>query len=180
MSHNKRYRNEDIKAEEREGSTPPAPPVSLFCFKRIRMTEEEHAKLVKDFGSSQVLEKLEALDEYADIKPKIFKSYGKHSAVIRNWIRKDLMKNKIDIKKGDLQLSDAQNSNLKLNDELVNELKLDYPDRTSTMTIFYKNHLLKSKDPYFDISMLIDHKEMCRFLEKHLRIKILEVRFPNG
>ena len=167
---------------EREGASPPpsAPPVSLFAFKRLSMREEEYKKLVEDFGEATVAEKLEALDEYADINPKKFKQYGKHSTVIRSWIKKDLIKNKLESNKSNTDLNPSQKETFRLNDELVNELKLDYPDRCSTMSVYYKNHIVKSKDPYFDISMLVDHKEFCKFLEKHLKIRILEVRFPNG
>jgi hypothetical protein len=167
---------------EREGASPPpsAPPVSLFAFKRVSMREEEYKKLVEDFGEATVAEKLEALDEYADINPKKFKQYAKHSTVIRSWIKKDLIKNKLESNKSNTDLNPSQKETFRLNDELVNELKLDYPDRCSTMSVYYKNHIVKSKDPYFDISMLVDHKEFCKFLEKHLKIRILEVRFPNG
>jgi hypothetical protein len=167
---------------ERAGASPPppAPPISVFAFKRVSMREEEYKKLVEEYGESIVAEKLEALDEYADINPKKFKQYAKHSSVIRSWIKKDLIKNKFVSNKNDSDLNHSQKENFRLNDELVNELKLDYPDRCSTMSIYYKNHVLKSKDPYFDISMLVDHKEFCRFLDRHLKIRILEVRFPNG
>ena len=173
--------------KEREGALPPPPtpqasgdPPLFDAFKNIILKKEEFEKLVSEFGEPTVMEKIEALNDYRDIKPKEFKKYGKHALVIRNWIKKDLIKNKLESNTNGASLNEAQKENLRLNQELVNELKVDYPDRAATMTIFYKYHVLKSKIPEFDISMLIGHKEFCRFLEKHLRMNILEVRFPNG
>ncbi len=181
-------RSEDIeKQKEREGALPPPPtpqasgdPPLFPAFKNIILKKEEFDQLVKEFGEPTVLEKMEALNDYRDLKPKEFKKYGKHALVLRNWIKKDLIKNKLEPHNNEASLNGAQKENFRLNEELVNELKVDYPDRAAMMTIFYKYHVLKSKDPEFDISMLIGHKEFCRFLEKHLRINILEVRFPNG
>lgn len=183
MSHNKRYIKEDIeKPREREkGAAPPPSAPPLFpAFKYIILKKEEFDELVKEFGEPRVMEKIKALNEYHDLKPIEFKKYGAHVAVLRNWINKDLIKNKIGNNTNEASLNEAQKENMRLNEELVNELKADYPDRAGSMSIFYKHHIVKSKCPEFDISLLIGHKEFCRFLQKHLRINILEVRFPNG
>lgn len=174
---------EDKKEHKKEREAPPptsSPPLFFGASKRVKMTEEQYENLVKDFGKEVVDLKIEDLDEYADLKPSEFKKYGKHCVVLRKWIKKDLMKKGLEPKREEPGLNPIQKENLRLNDELVRELKLDYPDICGTMSIYYKAYLLKSKEPYFDISMLVDHREFCRFLSKHLKMNILEVRFPNG
>lgn len=87
----------EIKEERGEGvKTPtasPPPNAPLFTFKRIKMSQEKVASLVKDFGEEKIKEMMERLDEYADINPKRFKQYACHAAVIRKWIRDDKEKN---------------------------------------------------------------------------------------
>lgn len=77
------------KEEEREGAKPPVPPSPLFSYKRVKMDQFKMDSLVKDFGKLKIQEMLERLDEYADLNPKKFRSYGCHGAVIRKWIRED-------------------------------------------------------------------------------------------
>lgn len=79
------------------GAQAPVPPLNqnfLYFGKesgkqRVRMLMTEYEKLVEKYGKELVHKKLEALDEYADIKPKEFKSYGKHYSVINNWCRRE-------------------------------------------------------------------------------------------
>jgi DNA-binding MarR family transcriptional regulator len=74
--------------EEREEAQA---PVSLpFQFKRVKMAQEKYDELCEKFGKRVVDEKIEKLDEYADLKPKKFKEYGCHFTVVRNWIKKDM------------------------------------------------------------------------------------------
>lgn len=92
ISHiNKGILNKDIE-KERESikeKEPTAPTSTFFSFKRVKMEEEKHKKLIQDFGIGKIQEMLERLDEYADINPKRFKQYADHATVIRKWLRQE-------------------------------------------------------------------------------------------
>jgi hypothetical protein len=171
---------EDIDKGKTNTKEPDKPAKCVITFDHVKMKSEAYEKLCKDFGKDVVDNKIREMNEYAEEKPRNFREYGNHSLTVRKWIKKDLEKSKNEFKSDKTGINDSQKENLRLNHELVNELKLDYPDRCGTMTIYFKEHILKCKDPYFDISMLVAHKDFCRFLGKQFKMNIFEVRFPNG
>jgi hypothetical protein len=69
--------------EERE-----APPLKME-FGKVKLLKEEHQKLIEEFGDSLIETMIARLNEYAEIKPKMFKEYANHAMVIRKWIRMD-------------------------------------------------------------------------------------------
>lgn len=56
-------------------------------YKKVRLTKEQHTKLIEDFGELKVNDFIQRLDEYLENNPK--KSYANHSLTIRNWEKKD-------------------------------------------------------------------------------------------
>jgi hypothetical protein len=122
----------------------------------------------------------EKLYRYALQKPSNFKKYKRHDMVIEDWIDKDLKEKKQEpVKSSDL--TDIQKKNWDLNLALVNELKVDCPNKCGGLYFYYKHYILKDKNnPHFDILATIDHKEFCKYLEKKLGISIMQQVFPNG
>lgn len=82
------YEDKNNHIQEREEASPPTPPVYKY-FKKVKMKEEKYQELVQEFGEPAVQKKMERLDSYGDEKPKIFKEYGCHAAVIRRWLTED-------------------------------------------------------------------------------------------
>lgn len=56
---------------------------------RVHMKVSEYNSLVEKYSKEIVDEKLEDLDEYADVNPKKFKEYANHASVLHTWLRKD-------------------------------------------------------------------------------------------
>lgn len=55
----------------------------------VMLTDDEHAKLVAQFGESGFADWVSQLDLYAETKPKKFREYGSHFAVIQAWYRRE-------------------------------------------------------------------------------------------
>lgn len=51
-------------------------------FKHVRLTEDEHERLIKDYGEEVTNEAIKAVDEYCESSGKRYKNY---SLAIRNW-----------------------------------------------------------------------------------------------
>lgn len=56
-------------------------------FKKVRLTDDQHIKLLKDFGELRLKDLIKRLDEYLENNPK--KSYANHNLTIRNWEKSD-------------------------------------------------------------------------------------------
>lgn len=171
-------------AKEKSEQAPPPPPESFYKEKfenKIQISLEQRNRLVTKFGNSELIDQYaERLFRYSLQKPKKFKEYKRHDLTIEDWIEKDLEKKKPE-PRFDSGLNESQLKNWNLNQELVQDLKIDCPHKANGLNWYYKNHILKDRNnPQFDVSGLINHKDFCRLLEKHLGLKILEVRFPNG
>lgn len=68
---------------------PPSPPVRCFGeFQHIKLTDEQHSKLVSEYGESVIAECIERMDSYLEQigKPNKYKNFY---AAIKNWIKKD-------------------------------------------------------------------------------------------
>lgn len=55
-------------------------------YKHVRLTEEQHQKLIADFGEEKTAEYIKRVDEYVQQMGKTYKDYN---LTIRNWIGKD-------------------------------------------------------------------------------------------
>lgn len=188
----------DIKANKREralpkSATPPPPTpashyVGLFD-EKILITTEQRSRLVEKYGGMESL-----VDEYAarlhrhSLKnPKSFKKYARHDLVIEDWIDKDLAKPKEETKpKPQKQLPFTENlkphqlENFKKNHAIVERLVTEYPAECSGLEFYYKAHVLRDKkSPNFSVSGLIEHRDFCRQLDKHLGSNIEEEVFGN-
>lgn len=66
-----------------------SPPVSCFGeFRHIKLTDEQHSKLVSEYGESVIAECIDRMDSYLEQigKPNKYKNFY---AAIKNWIKKD-------------------------------------------------------------------------------------------
>lgn len=52
-------------------------------YKHVRLTDEEHQRLIKDYGFNQTNEAIQYLDEYIEMKGA---SYKNHNLVLRKWV----------------------------------------------------------------------------------------------
>ncbi len=55
-------------------------------YKHIRLTDEQHEKLIADFGEDKIAEMIRRCDEYCQVSGKTYRDYN---LTIRNWLRKD-------------------------------------------------------------------------------------------
>ena len=77
-------------------------------------------------------------------------------------------------------LSPSQKQNWEKNLALVNQLKVDCPNKAGGLKFFYKNHVLyDTNNRNLDISALIDHRDFCLYLQRKLGIDIMSEVFPN-
>lgn len=79
---------EEKKNKKKKEAAPS--PSSLFLSDKVKMEQQDYDKLVEDFGSEVVTNTIKALNSYAEQKARKFKEYTSHSAVIRNWISRDI------------------------------------------------------------------------------------------
>lgn len=64
-----------------------APPVQIFGeFHHVKLTEEQHSKLIDTYGESMTADYIRRLDEYIEQKGAKYKN---HYLAVRNWINKD-------------------------------------------------------------------------------------------
>lgn len=56
-------------------------------FKKVRLTDDQYKKLIKDLTMVRVKDFIKRLDEYLENNPK--KSYANHNLTIRNWEKSD-------------------------------------------------------------------------------------------
>lgn len=178
-----RRKESSLKGAKEKSATPP-PPSGFFKEKfegKIQVSEENMKRLVEKFKDPAIINwYAEKLYRYSIQKPQKFRQYKRHDMVIEDWIERDAQKAEAS-KSSTPALNDAQMKNWMLNQEVVQDLKAECPNRASGLNFYYKAHLLKDKNnPSFDISGLIDHKTFCMQLQKHLKVDIMKERFPNG
>jgi len=85
------YEDKDNHIQEREKAMHTL-PIVYKSHKKVKIKEEKYNDLVTDFGEEKIKEMMERLDEYGDMKPKKFKEYGCHGAVIRRWLKDEQKK----------------------------------------------------------------------------------------
>lgn len=73
--------------KKREGDTPSS--VCLFQREHVSFPKETYDRLCEKYGEALVESTIVQLNLYANIKPKEFKKYEKHGAVIESWILKN-------------------------------------------------------------------------------------------
>ena len=150
----------------------------------VKTTDTQHESLKQKLGGDEAKLKrcYEKLSEWK-ISKSITTGANDYRSIL-NWVIKaidDEVKTSESAKTKGNDLNDAQKENWRLNQEVVQELKVELPYKCQGLHFFYKHYVLKDKkDPSFDVSGLINHKDFCRLLEKHLRVHILRARFPNG
>lgn len=75
---------------EPDGSTTAPPKKSkrhkFGEYNHVLLTDEQHSRLIDDFGTDTVSEYVKRVDEYVQMKGKPYKDYN---LTIRNWISKD-------------------------------------------------------------------------------------------
>jgi len=59
---------------------------------KVKLTKDEHEKLINTYGLTMVKKYIEDLNIYAAQKPKKFKEYASHYATIQAWMRRDNIK----------------------------------------------------------------------------------------
>ena len=163
-----------------KGEAPKGACEFLAFGKFVSLRKEDHERFCKDNGFEVISGLIDEINDYLLSSGK--KPYKDYAAAIRQWLRRRKQQQKpIVPASNDTQLNDLQKQNWKLNQDLVQELKIDYPDKASGLNFFYKHYVLKDRnDPSFDISGLVNHRDFCRVLGKHLKLNIEEVRFQNG
>lgn len=178
---------------------PPPPPVESFYKEKfenkILITPEQRQRLVTKFGLEVIVDTYaEKLYRYSLNRPAQFKKYKRHDLTIEDWIEKDLAKDEANVHKPVGQfvgktnekwylkgLNEQQRENFVTNEELVDELKADYPDECGGLWFYYNSHILKDKNNTdFDISGLVDHGTFCRAIDKKYGLKTFEVRKQDG
>ena len=86
-------KEKDKECEEPCGSTP-APEKPVFHkfgeYKHVRLTDEQHSKLISEYGEKTITDYIRRVDEYCQQYGKNYKDYN---LTIRNWIRKDNVTN---------------------------------------------------------------------------------------
>lgn len=179
--------------QNRVAKATPTPVDSFYKEKfenKILITPEQRQKLVDKFGlESTVDHYAEKLYRYSLNRPAQFKKYKRHDLTIEDWIEKDLAKEDVKATKKQptaskwylKNLSDQNRENFMLNEELVDELKADYPNECGGLWFYYNSHILKDKNNTdFDISGLVDHGTFCRAIDKKYGLKTFEVRKNDG
>ena len=73
-------------------SPPPSKPARKKYgeYKHVKLTDEQHSKLIGEFGEEKTAEYIRRVDEYCQ---QCGKRYSDYNLTIRNWIRKDGEKN---------------------------------------------------------------------------------------
>jgi hypothetical protein len=146
--------------------------------KFVSLSKSEFEKLSADHGKEAIEGLIDEMNDFLASSGK--KPYRDYAAAIRQWLRRRRAQQKPE-RAETQKLNDIQEKNWKLNRDLVDELKLECPNKASGLNFFYKHYVLKDRNsPFFDVSGLIDHRDFCRVLGKHLKLKIEEVRFPHG
>jgi hypothetical protein len=188
----------DIKAKERERASPksappPAPaPASHYVGRfedKILITTEQRSRLIEKYGGMESLvdQYAERLYRHSQQNPASFKKYKRHDLKIEDWIDQDLAKPKEETKpKTQKQLPFTENlkpkqlENFKKNHAIVERLVTEHPAECSGLEFYYKAHVLRDKkSPNFSVSGLIEHRDFCRVLDKHLGSSIEEEVFGN-
>jgi hypothetical protein len=145
----------------------------------MKLKKTDHEKLCKAEGFEVIAGLIDEMNDYLAASGK--KPYKDYAAALRLWIARRKKQAKPPQPISDApKLNPAQQDNWNLNHELVNELKIECPNKAQGLNFFYKHHILKDRnDPSFDVSGLINHRDFCRVLGKHLKLKIEEAKFPN-
>lgn len=86
--HNKKDNNDKKNKEEKEciGNAPTPPKKSFGEFSHVLLTDEQHEKLINEYGESKTALYILKLDEYIE---QTGKKYNSHYITIKTWIRKD-------------------------------------------------------------------------------------------
>lgn len=179
-----RRKESSLKGAKEKSPLAPPPPSGVFKNEfegRVVVTEENYQRLKAKFEDAELIKAYaEKLYRWSYNNEKEFRKKKRHDMVIEDWIEKDKEKKKT-LTKDSTSLNKAQQENWKKNEELVNELKIENPREAGGLNIYYKHYVLKDRNnSSFDVSCLIDHKDFCRVLGKHLKLNIYQVRFPNG
>ncbi len=191
-----RKEEEQIKKEATKERSACAPPPQPFSKKRITIKEAkeakavriavtptQHASLLKKANDDEALVKA-WYDRLSEWKVKKEIDGGNDYATILNWVIKaveeDKTKPKDKPQTNESDLNDVQKNNWRLNQELVQELKIECPDKCGGLNFYYKCHLLKDRNNRdFDLSGLISHADFCRQLDKKYDLRTYEVRIVN-
>ncbi len=185
---------QNTKATKKRVAKATTPPVDSFYKEKfenkILITPEQRQKLVDKFGLEATVDHYaEKLYRYSLNRPSQFKKYKRHDLTIEDWIEKDLAKEDLKATKKQptagkwylKNLNEQNRENFMLNEELVDELKADYPNECGGLWFYYNSHILKDKNNTdFDISGLVDHGTFCRAIDKKYGLKTFEVRKNDG
>jgi hypothetical protein len=183
-----------LKGTNEKSASPPPPPVESFYKEKfenkVLITPEQRQRLVDKFGLEATVDHYaEKLYRYSLNRPSQFKKYKRHDLTIEDWIEKDLAKEDVKATKKQptaakwylKNLNEQNRENFMLNEELVDELKADYPNECGGLWFYYNSHILKDKNNTdFDISGLVDHGTFCRAIDKKYGLKTFEVRKNDG
>lgn len=61
---------------------------------RVLLSEKEHETLLRDFGEEIINDQIDSLNDYGGQFPDKFKKYKSHYSTIKNWIRREIKKQK--------------------------------------------------------------------------------------
>ena len=150
--------------------------------KFVSLMKEDYYLLCSLNGKETIDSLIEEMNDYLASTGK--KPYKDYAAALRTWIRnrkeKEKNKPKPNLNNEKSDLNEVQKKNWKLNHDLVNELKIDCPDKCGGFNFYYKHYVLKDKNnPNFDISALIDHRSFCQYLDKHYKLNTEKVNFHD-
>ena len=90
---NKTSKKEGEESIQPDGcSPPPSKPARKKYgeYKHVKLTDEQHSKLIGEFGEEKTAEYIRRVDEYCQ---QCGKRYSDYNLTIRNWLRKDDEKN---------------------------------------------------------------------------------------
>lgn len=166
-----------------KGAAPDGAKEMLAFGDFVKLKKSAHDELCKSHGFEVISGLIDEMNDYLAANGK--KPYKDYAAALRQWLRrrKQQQAQQKPIQNHATQgatLNDMQSQNWKLNQDLVSELKIEHPEVASGLNWFYKHHVLKDRNnSSFDVSGLINHRDFCRVLGKHLRLKIEEAKFPH-
>lgn len=183
---------EELETEKEATKKPPNPQTGeepdgsglrekMAFGKFVSLEKQDYYLLCSRSGQEAVDGIIEEINDFLSSTGK--KPYRDYAATIRNWLRRrkeQAAKTKPQNSQGKetADLNEIQKKNWHLNHDLVNELKIDCPNKCSGLHFYYKHHVLKDKNnPNFDISALIDHRTFCKYLDKHYKLNTEEVIF---
>jgi hypothetical protein len=188
LSNNNPFSYEKGKAQQVKGEDPP-PIYEPFREKfenKVKITTEQWQTLVDKYGEQKVDRYAAKLFRYSFANPRTFNKYKRHDLTIEGWMEDDLAAAKEKEKlapqatpfpKNDTDLNDLQKKNWRLNQELVQELKIECPQKCGGLHFYYKCHVLKDKNNReFDLSGLINHADFCRQLDKYYDLQTYQIR----